>query len=307
MIEILYKKIRSARTSISTHRPLYKDASSNEDLSKSSEGLLESKDNENSDCDVRPRNEKRRSLMWGAVIHSFIFATYTIGLFAASSFVRHRPGPPTLVYTPAAEALEYEKVFYNGTLFASSLYKGDPRPELDLAWHNLVKNNNLRISKEELDTLGRTALPLADGSGYYGQLNVYHHLHCLKFMREAFYAEYYPDAQGPTTKMHVDHCIDDIRQALMCHADTSITTFEWEEGIRRPMPDFTGWHTCNNWEKLDDWATARAFSMFDQVSLINPTYGIAFPMVNGEIDYTPPGQEGFRSIWPEDLGGHVHG
>lgn len=79
-------------------------------------------------------------------------------------------------------------------------------------------------------------------------------------MREAFYAEYYPDAQGPTTKMHVgksyiiffsfhysvtnksaDHCIDDIRQALMCHADTSITTFEWQEGIRRPMPDFAGY------------------------------------------------------------------
>ncbi|TGO78340.1 hypothetical protein BELL_0070g00250 [Botrytis elliptica] len=259
-METLYKKIRSVRISILTHRSLYKDESSNEDVSKSSEGLLESNDNETLDYDIRPQNEKQR--------------------------------------TPAAEALEYEKVFYNGTLFASSLYKGDPRPELDLAWHTLVKNNNLRISKGELDTLGRTALPLADGSGYYGQLNVYHHLHCLKFMREAFYAEYYPDAQGPTLKMHV---------ALMCHADTSITTFEWEEGIRRPMPDFTGWHTCNNWEKLDDSATARAFSMFDQVSLINPTYGIAFTMVNGEIDYTPPGQEGFRAVWPEDFEGQVHG
>ncbi|TGO81099.1 hypothetical protein BPOR_1352g00010 [Botrytis porri] len=259
MMETLYKKIRSARTSVPAHRPLYKDESSNEDLLKSSEGLLESKDNENLEYDVRPRNAKQRRLMWGVVIHSFIFATYTIGIFAATGFFKQKSGPPTLVYTPAAEALD--------------LYKGDPRPELDLAWHNLVKNNNLRLSKEELATLVRTALSLADGSGYYGQLNVYHLLHCLKFMREAFYAEYYPDAQGPTTKMHVDHCIDDIRQALMCHADTSITTFEWEEGIRRPMPDFTGWHTCNNWEKLDDWATARAFSMFDQVSLINPTYG----------------------------------
>ncbi|KAF7914805.1 hypothetical protein EAE99_010506 [Botrytis elliptica] len=278
MMETLYKKIRSVRISILTHRSLYKDESSNEDVSKSSEGLLESNDNETLDYDIRPQNEKQRSLMWGVVVHSFIFATYTIGIFAATSIFRHRPGPPTLVY--------------------SNLYKGDPRPELDLAWHTLVKNNNLRISKGELDTLGRTALPLADGSGYYGQLNVYHHLHCLKFMREAFYAEYYPDAQGPTLKMHV---------ALMCHADTSITTFEWEEGIRRPMPDFTGWHTCNNWEKLDDSATARAFSMFDQVSLINPTYGIAFTMVNGEIDYTPPGQEGFRAVWPEDFEGQVHG
>ncbi|KAJ8067837.1 hypothetical protein OCU04_003431 [Sclerotinia nivalis] len=305
MMEKLYKKLRSARTSTSTHRPLYKDESSNEDLSTSSDGLLESKDNESLDFDVSPRNYKRRSFMWGVVIHSFIFVTYTVGLFATSSFFRHPSGPRTLAYTPAAEALQYEKVFYNGTLFASGLYKGDPRPELDLAWHNLVENNNIRISKEELGKLGRTALPLADGSGYFGELNVYHHLHCLKFIREVFYAEYYPDAQGPTTKLHVDHCIDDIRQALMCHADTSITTFNWEEGIRRPMPDFAGWHTCNNWQVLDDWATARAFSMFDQKSLINPTYGIAFPKINGKIEYTPPGKEGFRVVWPEDLG-HVH-
>ncbi|ESZ94410.1 hypothetical protein SBOR_5203 [Sclerotinia borealis F-4128] len=299
-MEALYKKLRSARISTSGQRPLYKDESSNEDLSTSSEGLLESKDDESVEFDVRPRKHKRRSFIWAVVAHSFIFATYTIGLFAARDFFSQRPGPPTLVYTPAADALKYEKVFYNGTLFAGSLYKGDPRPELDLAWHNLVKNNNLRISKEELEKLDRTALPLADGSGYYAQLNVYHHLHCLKFMREAFYADYYPDAQGPTTKMHVDHCIDDIRQALMCHADTSITTFEWEEGIRRPMPDFAGWHTCNNWQVLDDWATSRAFSMFDQKSLINPTYGIAFPLVDGQIDYTPPSEEGFRAVWPGD-------
>ncbi|KAB8298645.1 hypothetical protein EYC80_000824 [Monilinia laxa] len=298
MMEKLYNKLRS-RPSVSAHKPLYKDGSSNEDIF-TSERLLESKDNESLGFDARPRNNKRRSITWAIVAHSFIFATYTVALLASSRFLKLRAGPPTLVYTPAAEALQYEKTFYNGTLFTEGLYKGDPRPELDLAWHNLVKNNNLRISNEELDKLGRTALPLADDSGYYGQLNVYHHLHCLKFMREAFYADYYPDAQGPTTKMHVDHCIDDIRQALMCHADTSITTFKWQEGIRRPMPDFAGWHTCNNWQVLDDWATSRAFSMFDQKSLINPTYGIAFPLVNEEIDYTPPGEEGFRAVWPRD-------
>ncbi|KAF7893747.1 hypothetical protein EAF00_007261 [Botryotinia globosa] len=161
-------------------------------------------------------------------------------------------------------------------------------------------------------------------------------------MREAFYAEYYADVQGPTAKIHVgkfitaelslihgetnmriDHCIDDIRQALMCHADTSITTFEWE-GIRRSMPNFSGYVSFHNQSTINflsfpfipilrlaeivgTHVTARAFSMFDQVSLINPTYGIAFPMVNEEIDYTPPDQEGCRALWPKDLGGRAHG
>ncbi|RAL62102.1 hypothetical protein DID88_002588 [Monilinia fructigena] len=231
MMEPLYEKLRSTRPHISAHRPLYKEESSNEDLSTSSERLLESKDNESLGFDARPRNNKRRSIIWAVVAHSFIFATYTVGLFASQRLFRQRAGPSTLVYTPAAEVLQYEKTFYNGTLFTEGLYTGDPRPELDLAWHNLVKNNNPRISKEELDKLDRTSLPLADGSVYYGQLNVYHHLHCLKFMREAFYADYYPDAQVPTTKMHVS---------------------------------------------------------------------IAFPLVNEDIAYTSPGEEGFRAVWLGD-------
>lgn len=98
MMETFYKKLRSAKISSSTYRILYKDQTSNEDLPKSSEGLLESEDNETLDSDVRPRKEKR-SLTWGIVVHSFIFATYTIGMFAATGFLRHRPGTPTLVYS----------------------------------------------------------------------------------------------------------------------------------------------------------------------------------------------------------------
>ena len=58
-------------------------------------------------------------------------------------------------------------------------YRGDPRPELDEAWHNLLENNNIRLSKGELEKMNRTALELYDGSGYYGQMSAYHHLHCL--------------------------------------------------------------------------------------------------------------------------------
>lgn len=99
MMETLYKKLRSSRASSSSHRPLYKDESSNEDLSTASEELLESKDNESVDFDVGPRNNKRKSLIWAVAAHSFIFAIYTVGLFAASSFFKQRAGPPTLVYS----------------------------------------------------------------------------------------------------------------------------------------------------------------------------------------------------------------
>lgn len=58
-------------------------------------------------------------------------------------------------------------------------YHGEPRPELDKAWADLLEHNNIRLTEDELKRLNRTALKLSDGSGYFGQLGAYHHLHCL--------------------------------------------------------------------------------------------------------------------------------
>lgn len=70
-----------------------------------------------------------------------------------------------------------------------------------------------------------------------------------------------------------DHCVDDIRQALMCHADTSIVTFDWRPNWRRPWPNFSVDHTCVDWDALDDWAAERSFSAFDQKTLVHPELG----------------------------------
>ena len=88
-------------------------------------------------------------------------------------------------------------------------FAGLPRPELDAAWHELFESgwfvlqlsaldperysslnrppltarvgldNNIRVSKSDLDFHNVTSLPLADGSGYASQLGVFHELHCL--------------------------------------------------------------------------------------------------------------------------------
>lgn len=68
---------------------------------------------------------------------------------------------------------------YDGKLDGISPFRGEPRPELDKAWHDLFENSNIRISKDELQKMNRTAIALYDGSGYFGQLSAYHHLHCL--------------------------------------------------------------------------------------------------------------------------------
>ena len=54
-----------------------------------------------------------------------------------------------------------------------------------------------------------------------------------------------------------DHCIDMIRQVLMCHADTGLVPFHWVEGSRAAFPDFSTWHRCRDPEDVLSWAHAH--------------------------------------------------
>ncbi|KAI1108878.1 hypothetical protein F5Y14DRAFT_458896 [Nemania sp. NC0429] len=188
---------------------------------------------------------------------------------------------------------------YHGGLHVVNKYRGEPRPELDQAWADLLEHNNIRLSDDELKRMNRTAIKLSDGSGYFGQLSAYHHLHCLKYIRQVLHPDYY-DTNTTDRDEHVDHCIDDIRQALMCHADTSIVTFDWRgPNWRRPWPNFNIDHTCVDWDALVDWTATRSFNIFDQHSIVHPQLGVIFPMVDGKIEMISHGPD-MHIVWPKD-------
>ncbi|KAK2011971.1 hypothetical protein LZ32DRAFT_320239 [Colletotrichum eremochloae] len=75
-----------------------------------------------------------------------------------------------------------------------------------------------------------------------GTLEVFHQLHCLDMIRRYTYPEFYPVDKFRTRKEfmrdHIEHCIDMLRQALMCFGDTGLVTFHWVEDTRVPVPDF---------------------------------------------------------------------
>lgn len=56
---------------------------------------------------------------------------------------------------------------------------------LQLSYHIMKDSysgpdNNIRVTKEELDRMNRTSVQLNDGSGdYLAAIDVFHHLHCL--------------------------------------------------------------------------------------------------------------------------------
>ena len=65
---------------------------------------------------------------------------------------------------------------------------------------DLVENSNIRIDKETLSKINRTALELSDGSGYSGGIGVHHHLHCL--VRFHVFLLHLASAQSPVIKIH---------------------------------------------------------------------------------------------------------
>lgn len=88
-------------------------------------------------------------------------------------------------------------------------YCGQPTEKRDHAWHELLAGMNIRVSGEELSTNSKTSLPIVDGKGGYyvtlgkfalgwvdepatdAEVDVYHQLHCLKYLRQINYREYY--------------------------------------------------------------------------------------------------------------------
>lgn len=75
-----------------------------------------------------------------------------------------------------------------------------------------------------------------------------------------------------------DHCIENLRQDIMCHGDVAIVTYDWAEGIEDPFPNFNVLRRCRNFEKLLDWVdehrvivpTSDMVRLEDIIDLLSP-------------------------------------
>ncbi|KAK2011708.1 hypothetical protein LZ32DRAFT_517238, partial [Colletotrichum eremochloae] len=157
---------------------------------------------------------------------------------------------------PANEAIAYERVSFHNALDDQNVFKGQPREELHRAWHSLLQYSNIRVQQADLMRINRTSIPLNDEKGgFLATLDVFHQIHCLNVIREQVYREFYPDKHSKEKQLeHVDHCIDMIRQVLMCHGDLSVQTYTWIDDYRWPWPNFDIDHTCRKWDLVMNWA-----------------------------------------------------
>ncbi|KAG0698833.1 hypothetical protein DFH29DRAFT_1002457 [Suillus ampliporus] len=143
--------------------------------------------------------------------------------------------------------------------------------EIDAAWarisHDVLPT---RMTLEEILKAGEVDSPskvkYAEkfGGGFMVSLEATHQMHCLNLLRKASWIEYYepvePSFQDAPyiVRMHLDHCIEMIRQNIMCNAEVMIITWDWVERHKTPYPNFNTRHQCRNYEKILEWAGKHA-------------------------------------------------
>lgn len=106
--------------------------------------------------------------------------------------------------------------------------------------------------------------------GYLAYLESAHLLHCLEALWEDHHyqrrPELFPLLKQKLTELpdimehHFEHCVDVLRQQLMCNANSGVVTFRWVEGISGPYPEFSSKHVCRDYESLLDWSETRKAS-----------------------------------------------
>lgn len=81
-------------------------------------------------------------------------------------------------------------------------------------------------------------------------------------IRKALHPEYYntssqPDPNndgGVLEPHHIDHCVDAIRQSLMCNADITPLTWLWDGERKQTVAKATVVHSCRRFDKIQEWA-----------------------------------------------------
>ncbi|KAF2234815.1 hypothetical protein EV356DRAFT_501411 [Viridothelium virens] len=67
-----------------------------------------------------------------------------------------------------------------------------------------------------------------------------------------------------------DHCIEYLRSSALCHADTSLTTFQWETAAEPVLDLYRPIHACVNWPQFEASFRHRVVDEQELARLKNP-------------------------------------
>ena len=75
---------------------------------------------------------------------------------------------------------------------------------------------------------------------------------------------------GAQKLTHIDHCLDLLRSAALCHGDTTLTTFGWTDQPKPMLNTRLIQHKCVDWDALIKSVDHRVVAKEEIDSLVNP-------------------------------------
>ncbi|KAI0016888.1 hypothetical protein F4780DRAFT_757603 [Xylariomycetidae sp. FL0641] len=252
-----------------------------EEYGEVTEGLLDSQEKPSRLKESQLRaSSRKRSIFLHALVFTFYLIS-TIGFAVEHSRIRAKLRKQFL-HSPANPAVEWSVQKLKMGEGKEGDFIGQPRPILEQSWDSLLAPMNVRLGREDIVAFDRqdVAAALSDGSGYAGTLNVFHELHCVRFLHKYVWKEHYwPDSdehQRENEKEHADHCIETLRLASICHGDVGMVIYSWTPDSIKPGANGTA-HQCVDWPKIDHWARDRALDMYSPGLLVHPKFGAVYP------------------------------
>ncbi|CAK7237255.1 hypothetical protein SCUCBS95973_009899 [Sporothrix curviconia] len=188
----------------------------------------------------------------------------------------------TTQYSPLLDAVDihYAPVQFNGSFLEETVYRRPGAPDVDAAWEALGVDYRAGVIPAEAGpasglTLGHVQRADRYGGGFLVNVEGMHHLHCLNLVRKSLYYnyQYYKDMgmhafqnNDEILQKHVSHCVDILRQVLMCNVDTGVLGQVWYDPAQpAAFPDFHTTHVCKNYDAVRRWAEQLQAPPVDQL------------------------------------------
>lgn len=269
-------QLRAKISNVGPNPNVTADYSSLRSSSDSNEKLLPASDMDGLRADLRRARSQSRAVtvtlasLLAAVFFAWVAREFTWRkAFNSTMFQNYPPDKITYtttpipdVFSPAAPAIQYKEVVFHNNFHADrTKWQGPPDDSVDAAWRDLYINVGvIKIPKSDADRLPNATLPIpGEEDGYITGLEVYHQLHCLDLVRKHLYPDRYGGDKymSPEGKkeywIHLEHCIDNLRQTIMCYSDISTIPWKWNERVGAEFPDAHTTHVCRDFDRLTEW------------------------------------------------------
>ncbi|RAL00025.1 oxidase ustYa family protein [Aspergillus ibericus CBS 121593] len=191
------------------------------------------------------------------LLHLIVLATYSVILFV-TQLNRNTWSPCFNEFLLGAPIVWEERTFTTNRYVKNADSYSIDNPDVDSVWADPIEHTIIVITEREKQKLpgGRdTARAYGAQGGYAVSIEMFHQLHCLNYLRKAFFYE--ANDRAADSEKHSDHCFSYLYQSLLCYADVEVMTMRVDENFNIYQPEFNVTKQCRDYNIIKAWQETR--------------------------------------------------